>query len=104
MSQFKNARISSLHFSADGEGTSTALPSRNIPGFYIASPLLLTTVSYMKSNQRNVMVCVILIVLNRFIEDTANLLNAAENIIPMTKPQTITNHGNFNISSSSCYT
>ncbi len=32
MSQFKNARMCSLHFSADGEGTSAALPSKSITG------------------------------------------------------------------------
>ena len=38
------------------------------------------------------------------IEDTANILEAAEDIIPMTKPQTTANDGNFNINFSPCYT
>ncbi|KAL3874604.1 hypothetical protein ACJMK2_037592 [Sinanodonta woodiana] len=73
MSHFKNARICLLHFSADGERTSTALPSINIPEFKrqeaVAALLQLTT-SHMESNQRKVY------------EDTGNITKD-----PITEPQ-----------------
>ncbi|KAL3837306.1 hypothetical protein ACJMK2_022672 [Sinanodonta woodiana] len=117
MAHFKNLRMCSLHFNAEAEGTSKALPSKNIPEFRrqeAVAGLLQLNVAHMESTQRNVTVHQTnpststdntgnipddavgpnpitepqsIANYDTSIEDSANILDATVDRIPMTKPQ-----------------
>ncbi|KAL3852401.1 hypothetical protein ACJMK2_016052, partial [Sinanodonta woodiana] len=121
MVQFKNLRMCSLHFNAEDEGTAKALPLKNLPDFErqeAVAGLLQLNVAHMESTQRNVYVHQTNPSTSKdntgnipadavgpnpmikpetiaysvtIIEDTANILDTAEDIIPMTKHKTTAN-------------